>query len=91
MITIERELLAEVVGETKVCVTGPSHNFEEEWSFVMNHHPMTMTTITVQGQWTDRQEAQSQGPGHDHPKRERSIIILRAGNHYRLFLLSHRV
>jgi len=32
-ITIERELMAEVVGETKVCITVHPQSFEEEWSF----------------------------------------------------------
>jgi len=33
VISVERELVAEVVGETKVCITVHPHNFEEEWSF----------------------------------------------------------
>lgn len=33
-ITVERELLVEVVGETKICVTiHPHHHFEEDWPF----------------------------------------------------------
>ncbi|MBO0602025.1 outer spore coat protein CotE [Sporosarcina sp. E16_3] len=32
-ITIERELMAEVVGETKVCITVHPQSFEEEWKF----------------------------------------------------------
>lgn len=32
-IAVERELLAEVVGETKVCISIHPHNFEEEWPF----------------------------------------------------------
>nr|WP_124070852.1 outer spore coat protein CotE [Filibacter tadaridae] len=30
-ITVERELLAEVVGETKVCISVHTESFEEEW------------------------------------------------------------
>ena len=33
VITIERELMAEVVGETKVCITVHPQSFEEEWPF----------------------------------------------------------
>lgn len=33
VIKVERELVAEVVGETKVCITVHPHQFEEEWSF----------------------------------------------------------
>ncbi len=33
IITVERELLAEIVGETKVCISIHPHKFEEEWSF----------------------------------------------------------
>ena len=32
-VSVERELLAEVVGETKVCVQVHPHDFEEEWRF----------------------------------------------------------
>lgn len=32
-ITVERELLAEVVGETTVCITVHPHDFEEEWAY----------------------------------------------------------
>lgn len=31
IISVERELKAEVVGETKICVTVHPHTFEEEW------------------------------------------------------------
>ena len=31
VICVERELVAEVVGETKICVTVHPHTFEEEW------------------------------------------------------------
>ena len=31
VISVERELVAEIVGETKVCVTVHPHTFEEEW------------------------------------------------------------
>ena len=33
IIKVERELVAEVVGETKVCITVHPHQFEEEWSY----------------------------------------------------------
>jgi len=33
VISVERELIAEVVGETKVCITVHPHDFEEEWAF----------------------------------------------------------
>ncbi|MHC8516475.1 outer spore coat protein CotE [Sporosarcina sp. OR05] len=33
IIKVERELVAEIVGETKVCITVHPHQFEEEWSF----------------------------------------------------------
>lgn len=33
IISVERELVAEVVGETKVCITVHPHNYEEEWAF----------------------------------------------------------
>lgn len=32
-INIERELVAEVIGETKICVNIHPHPFEEEWAF----------------------------------------------------------
>ncbi|MFX3674029.1 MAG: outer spore coat protein CotE [Paenisporosarcina sp.] len=32
-VTVERELLAEVVGETTVCITVHPHDFEEEWAY----------------------------------------------------------
>ena len=32
IICVERELIAEVVGETKICVTVHPHTFEEEWA-----------------------------------------------------------
>ncbi len=32
-VCVERELLAEVVGETKVCIQVHPHDFEEEWHF----------------------------------------------------------
>src|SRR5690606_7864366 len=32
-VSVERELLAEVVGETKVCVQVHPDDFEEEWRF----------------------------------------------------------
>nr|WP_269136081.1 outer spore coat protein CotE [Sporosarcina cyprini] len=32
VIKVERELVAEVVGETKVCITVHPHQFEEEWA-----------------------------------------------------------
>lgn len=31
VIKVERELIAEVVGETKVCISVHPHHFEEEW------------------------------------------------------------
>ena len=31
VISVERELIAEVIGETKVCVVVHHENFEEEW------------------------------------------------------------
>lgn len=33
IISVERELVAEVIGETKICVTVNPHTFEEEWAF----------------------------------------------------------
>lgn len=33
VISVERELVAEVIGETKICVTVNPHTFEEEWPF----------------------------------------------------------
>lgn len=33
IISIERELLAEVVGETKVAISVHPHSFEEEWPY----------------------------------------------------------
>lgn len=33
IISVERELVAEVVGETKVCITVHPHNYEEDWAF----------------------------------------------------------
>ena len=33
VITVERELVAEIVGETKVCISIHPHKFEEEWTF----------------------------------------------------------
>ena len=33
IITVERELIAEVIGETKICVLVHENNFEEEWPF----------------------------------------------------------
>lgn len=43
VISIERELVAEVIGETKICVTVNPHTFEEEWplgdeSSSVHHH-----------------------------------------------------
>ena len=49
-ITIERELIAEVVGETKVCITVHPQSFEEEWQFRDESSSSTMTMVTVQGQ-----------------------------------------
>lgn len=63
-ITIERELLAEVVGETKVCVTIHAQDFEEEWSF--NNESSSHGHSGGHGR--EREEAKGQGPGHDHPK-----------------------
>lgn len=64
-ITIERELLAEVVGETKVCVTVHPQSFEEEWSFSSDE---SSSHDHGGGHGHGRQEAQSQGPSHDHKK-----------------------
>ena len=38
IITVERELIAEVVGETKVGITVHPHNFEEEWPVRRTNH-----------------------------------------------------
>ena len=64
IITIERELLAEVVGETKVCVTVHAQDFEEEWSF----NNESSSHGHGGGHGREREEAKGQGPGHDHPK-----------------------
>lgn len=63
-ITIERELLAEVVGETKVCVTVHPHNFEEEWSF--SDESSSHDFGGGHGKGPGRQEAQSLESSHDH-------------------------
>ncbi len=67
-ITVERELLAEVVGETKVCVTVHPHNFEEEWSFNDESSSHDHGDGHGKGHGHGRHEAQSQGPDHEHKK-----------------------
>ncbi|WP_082732048.1 outer spore coat protein CotE [Sporosarcina sp. HYO08] len=67
-IKVERELLAEVVGETKICVTvHPHSNFEEEWSYndesSSHHHGHGQS----HGHHREH-EVKGAGHGHEHKK-----------------------
>ncbi|WP_245698259.1 outer spore coat protein CotE [Sporosarcina ureilytica] len=61
VICVERELIAEVIGETKICVTVHPHTFEEEWPIrdeSSSHH---------HGQHHDHKDKhQDHGKGHGH-------------------------
>ncbi|WP_255452194.1 outer spore coat protein CotE [Sporosarcina sp. ANT_H38] len=61
-ITIERELVAEVVGETKVCITVHPQSFEEEWSIrdESSSHEHGNASVHEQVRGND------QGPGNNH-------------------------
>lgn len=65
IISVERELIAEVIGETKVCITVHPHSFEEEWSFTdesssigHDHHH--------KGPTSDKKHDDKHGHGHNH-------------------------
>ncbi|MFJ7933215.1 outer spore coat protein CotE [Sporosarcina sp. NPDC096371] len=72
IITVERELLAEVVGETKICVLVQESNFEEEWPFSdessSHNHEHNHNHGHRQENREDNREENRKGPGHDHPR-----------------------
>ena len=62
LITIERELVAEVVGETKVNITIHPTDFEEEWSF------RDESSSHEHGHSQEHEQGKGRDPGHDHKK-----------------------
>lgn len=65
VISVERELVAEVIGETKICVTVHPHSFEEEWPFTdesssFGHHKP--------GPDNKQDDKDNHGHGHEHKK-----------------------
>ncbi len=69
-ITVERELLAEVVGETKVCISIHDSNFEEEWSFrdESSSHSHGNNHDNRQEHRQEKRQEKRQGPVHDNSK-----------------------
>ncbi len=72
-ITIERELVAEVVGETKVCITVHPQSFEEEWKIADE------SSSHEQGHGPGREQAQvrgnEQGLGKNHNSGNESSLF----------------
>lgn len=72
VIAVERELLAEVVGETKICIAVHEHNFEEEWPFQdessSHSHPHNHEHEHSREQARDERLDNRPGSSHDHPK-----------------------
>ncbi|WP_232843400.1 outer spore coat protein CotE [Sporosarcina beigongshangi] len=75
IITVERELIAEVIGETKICVlVHEQHNFEEEWPYrdessSIHHENNHNHSDRKEKREDSRQEGRpGHGPGHDHPR-----------------------
>lgn len=64
VISVERELLAEVVGETKVAISIHPHNFEEEWPY------RDESSSTHHSAKHEREREHSHDKGQDH-KREK--------------------
>lgn len=78
IITVERELIVDVIGETKLCVLVHESNFEEEWPFRdessslnqehgHNHNHGSRQESREESRQESRQEGRP-GPGHDHPR-----------------------
>lgn len=78
IITVERELIVDVIGETKLCVLVHENNFEEEWPFRdessshnQEHHHNHSHGGRQENREESRQESRPEGrpgPGHDHPR-----------------------
>jgi len=61
IISVERELVAEVIGETKLCVTVHPHSFEEEWAY--NDESSSHSPEHGSAHSKNSEEPKNHGPG----------------------------